>query len=256
MISIDSVAYMSKLKKMEPRQKLAFALVTLGTCIWADYVIVSVAVIFIMGFTTVCRGGVPLRTFLRLFTVPMSFLLLSVITIAVNVSELPELLLISIPLSGKWIGVTRHGLHEAAGLFLKALGAVSCLYFLSLNTPMVDVLAALRKLKAPKLLVELMGLVYRFIFVLLETSNTIITAQNARLGYTRLSTGYHALGMLASSLFIRTYKRSDELYTALESRGYDGELNVLEEPYDSSLTGCAAAAAVNTVLILASIYLK
>lgn len=256
MISTDNVAYGSKLKRTDPRQKLAFALLTLGVCIWADTAVISFSVILIMGWMTVCRGGTPLRIFVRLLLLPMSFLLISVLTIAVNLSDKPEIFMISLPFSGNWMGISETGFHDALRLFLKALGAVSCLYFLSLSTPMVDLFAALRKLRVPKLLVEMMELIYRFIFVLLETSDTIVTAQNARLGYTRLSTGYRSLSTLVSSLFIRAYKRSDDLYIALESRGYNGELNVLEEPFEGKPTGYAVTLAVNVILIMATLYLN
>ena len=256
MISIDKYAYSSKFKHTDPMQKVTFALLTLSVCLWADSLIISAAVIFIMGGMTVLRGGIPLRFFMKLLLLPMSFLLIGVFTIAVNVSEKPEELLAAISIAGTWIGFSHAGLQDALRLFLKASGAVSCLYFLSLSTPMVDLLAALRRLRLPTLLVELMGLVYRFIFVLLETANTIYNAQNCRLGYSSLSTGYRALGSLVSMLFIRSYKRSNELYTALEARGYEGELNVLEESYEKHWSWYVLALAGNVILVLSVIILK
>jgi len=225
-------------------------------CLWSDHGLISAAVIFIMGGITVLKGGTPLRFFIKLLLVPMFFLLIGVFTIAVNASKNPEGLLAAVPVVGTWIGFSHTGLQDALRLFLKALGAVSCLYFLSLSTPMVDLLAALRRLRLPKLLVEIMELVYRFIFVLLETADTIYNAQSCRLGYSSLSTGYRSLGTLASMLFIKSYKRSDELYTALESRGYDGELNVLEETYENHWSGYVLAAAVNVLLILSAMVIK
>ncbi|MCR4435101.1 MAG: cobalt ECF transporter T component CbiQ [Clostridiales bacterium] len=253
MINIDNYAYLSKLKKTDPMQKLLFALLTLGVCLWANSIAISVLVLFIMGWVTVCRGGTPPALFMKLLLVPMSFLVIGVLTIAVNASDNPGVFIFSVYAAGTHIGVSLAGIHNAVRLFFKALGAVSCLYYLSLSTPMVDLLGALRRLKVPKLLVELMGLIYRFIFVLLETADTMHTAQDSRLGYSSLSSGYRSLGALASTLFIRAYKRSDELYTALEARGYDGELNVLEEPFNVRWTGYAAAVLVNLALILAAL---
>jgi cobalt/nickel transport system permease protein len=121
---------------------------------------------------------------------------------------------------------------------------------------MVDLLALLLRLKVPKLLVELMGLIYRFIFVLLETADTMFTAQNSRLGYSSLSTGYRSLGALASTVFIRAYKRSDELYTALESRGYEGELNVLDEPFETHWIKYIVPIVINLLLIITTLFLR
>ncbi len=256
MISIDKYAYMSKLKKKDPMQKLAFALLTLGVCLWANSIAVSLAVLFIMGGYAVCKGGIPASVFMKLMLVPGSFLVIGVLTIAVNVSADRELFLFFLPISGTYIGVSQTGLRTAAQLFFKALGAVSCLYYLSLNTPMVDLLGALRRLKVPKLLVELMGLIYRFIFVLLETADTMIRAQNSRLGYSGLLPGFRSLAAMASTLFVRAYKRSDELYIALEARGYDGELNVLEEPVETHWTQYIPPVAINFMLVFVTLFFR
>lgn len=256
MIGIDKYAYASKLKKVDPMQKFVFAMLTLGVCLWANSIPVSVMVLFIMGWVTVRRGGTPFGFFIKMLLIPMTFLVIGVATIAVNASDTPAGFLLSIPVGKLFIGVSGTGIVYALQLFFKALGAVSCLYCLSLSTPMVDVLAVLRRLKVPGLMVELMSLIYRFIFVFLETADTMYTAQDSRLGYSTLANGYRSLGALASTLFIRAFKKSDDLYTALEARGYDGELNVLEVPFEKYWWGYAAALLVNVFLILAALWIR
>jgi len=257
MIFIDRYAFSSKLKASDPLQKVVFALLTLSVCLWADNAAISALVVFIMGGIIVFKGGTPFRFFVKLMLVPMSFLLLGVFAIAVNISGSSEGLPAAAPVAGIWVGFSPAGLKDAGRLFLKALGCVSCLYFLALSTPIADLLAALKKLRLPKLLTELMGLVYRFVFILTETAASIHHAQNCRLGYSSFSAAYRSLGSLASTLFIRSFKRSNELYTALEARGYEGELNVLEEKkYSGKWSGYIIAAAVNALLILLAVILK
>ena len=123
---------------------------------------------------------------------------------------------------------------ESVKVLFRSLAAVSCLYFLSLSTPIVELLSVLRKLKVPKLFIELMSLIYRFIFIILDTVNMIYISQNSRLGYSNLKTGYNSLGKLIGSLFLSSYKRSQDMYTALESRCYDGDINVIENTYKIS----------------------
>lgn len=256
MINIDKYAYMSRFKHINPMKKFIFALLTLGVCLWANSILTSCIIILIMGGITVFKGGTPISLFIKLMLVPMSFLIIGVLTIAINVSDHQSIFLFSTAIAGTHIGVSQTGIQDAMRLFFKAMGSVSCLYYLSLGTPMVDILAVLRRLKVPKLMVEMMGLIYRFIFVLLETADTMVTAQNSRLGYTSLSTGFRSLGALASTLFVRAYKRSDELYTALEARGYDGELNVLEEKFEARWTEYILPMAINLLLILETLFLK
>ncbi len=256
MTNIDKYAYSSKLKHTAPLKKLIFAMLALAVCLWADSVPVSVLVLFIMGWCTVYKGGTPVALFIKLMLVPVTFLIIGVLTIAINASGNKDIFLFSIAAFGTHLGVSQSGMQQAALLFFKSTGAVSCLYFLSLSTPIVDLLAVLRRLKVPKMMIELMGLIYRLIFVLLETADTIYTAQSSRLGYANLISAYRSLAVLASSLFIRAYKRSDELYTALESRGYDGELSVLEEPFETHWTEYIPPVTINLVLVFIALLLK
>lgn len=54
---------------------------------------------------------------------------------------------------------------------------------------------------------------------------------------------------MLTMLLVRALKRSDDLYTALESRGYSGELTVLEEDYIHSRSLTVATVLVNLMLI-------
>lgn len=256
MIYIDKYAYISKLKNQDPMYKFIFCMLTLGMCLWANSIIVSFMVLFIMGWYTVCKGGIPFTLFMKLLVLPMSFLIIGVLTIGINVSEKQSVFLFYISAFGTNIGVSQTGIQSAMRLFFRALGAVSCLYYLSLSTPMVDILQVLGKLRIPKLFIELMGLIYRFIFVLLETADIMFTAQKSRMGYSSFSSGYRSLAALASTLFIRSYKRSDELYTALEARGYDGELNVLEEYFETERLQYVAPIIINLFLATMTMILR
>ncbi|UWG98460.1 cobalt ECF transporter T component CbiQ [Dehalobacter sp. DCM] len=251
MINIDKYAYASKLSKTNPMEKMALALLTLCVCLWANSILLSVTVLLIMSWLTVKKGGIPLPFFLKLMLIPMSFLILGVLMIAFQIVNDPHQFILAFPVFGFYLGFSKPGMETAIQLFFKALGAVSCLYYLSLNTPMVDLLSALRKLKCPQLMLEMMSLIYRFIFVLMETAETMYTAQNSRLGYSSLKAGYRSLGMLASTLFIRAYKRSDDMYTAMEARGYDGKIAVLEEIAPFSWRRFLATIIMNVGLITA-----
>ena len=89
---------------------------------------------------------------------------------------------------------------------------------------MVDLTEQLRRWHVPVLFVELMTLVYRFIFVLLETTQAMRTAQEARLGYSSVGRWLRSVGMLASNLYLRANTRATNLFTALSARGYTGDL--------------------------------
>jgi cobalt/nickel transport system permease protein len=255
-INTDTYAYKSKLKQIDPKEKLFFTVLTMGVCLWANSIPVSIGVILIMCLSTVYGGGLPVSVFIKLLRIPLSFLAIGVLSIAITTTHDQNSFLFSLHFFESYIGVSQEGIDTAARLFFKSLGSVSCMYYLSLNTPVVDLLATLRTLKIPKLLVELMSLIYRYIFVLLDTADKIFTAQNSRSGYSSISSAYHSLGILVSKLFVNAYKRSDCLYTALEARGYDGEINVLEEPFRNHWMGYLRSLFINILLVTFCISLR
>jgi len=256
MLNIDQLAYSSKLIKTDAMEKLFLAVATIFVSLWLNSIISSIIVLYVMTWMTVRKGGTPLAFFLKLMMVPMPFLLIGVLTVSVSWSASGGQFLLSLPFCNTYFGVTKNGLVTASYLFFRVLSAVSCLYFLSLSTPMVELLFALRKLKCPSLFLELMSLIYRFIFVFMETAQKIYIAQNSRLGYASFATSFKSLGTLVSTLFFRTYKRSDELYSALESRGYEDELRVLEEPRDRHYANYLQAAGFNVFLLLAALLFR
>jgi len=252
MISIDKLAYTSELKNVNPMEKFIFAMVTIIVCISLNNIAVSIIILLLMASITVFKGKLPLKNYIQLMSLPLAFLIMGVITIAVNVVSTNKGLIFSFSIFDIRLGCTWDSISIAARLFLKSLASVSCLYFLTLTTPIFEVLSVLRKLKVPKLFVELMGLIYRFIFVLLDTVNMIYISQNSRLGYSTYRTGLSSLGKLVTSLFLSAYKRSQNIYTAMESRCYDGEINLLENHYKRSYKNIFLIIVVELILIVIS----
>ncbi len=112
---------------------------------------------------------------------------------------------------------------------LRTFGAVSALYFLTLSTPAGEVVRLLGKLHVPGIVTELMYLIYRYIFIMMDTQGRIRTAAESRLGYRDFITSCKTFGASLGNLLVITLKRSGAYYDAMESRGYDGELLFMEE---------------------------
>ena len=71
----------------------------------------------------------------------------------------------------------------------------------------------------PRLLIELMMLIYRFVFILLHTASAIMTAQEARLGNRDYRTQLRAFGKMLTALFFISLRKANALYDAMEARG-------------------------------------
>ncbi|MFV0467074.1 MAG: cobalt ECF transporter T component CbiQ [Lachnospiraceae bacterium] len=228
MHSIDQYAYHSKLRNWNPVVKCIYSVFCIILCIALKNIPVSLAVFAGNTILITVIGKSPMRGYLKSLRIPATFLLLSTAAILFHISENP-MDGFAIPIGSFYITNTRDQLFYGLQLLTTAIASVTGLYALSFTTPMTDVLMALRKMHCPDLLVELMLLIYRFIFLLQETAHQIQISQQSRLSNQTLRTQFKSFGLLGSSLFILAMKRSFAIYDAMESRCFQGTLNVLEE---------------------------
>ena len=231
MILIDKYAYASKLAEVSPKAKILFSMLPLLICICLNSIIVSSITIVIMAFTTVKYGKLPFSKYIKFMLIPLGFLLIGTITILINRFTLEHTLLIGVNIGKYAYGIDTESVIKSSKLVMKALGAVSCMYFLSLNTPMSDLFQVLSSTRLSPIIVSLMELIYRYIFVLLDEVERMIIAKDSRLGNCNFKTTLKSTGELISMLFLRAYQRSDRIYAALESRGYNGKFTALEYVY-------------------------
>lgn len=207
-----------------------------------------------MAGVVVLLAGIPWKFYGKLLLVPGSFLIIGLVAVAVSVTREPCQFLWGTYLGDYAVGITKAGLDTAVNLFFRSLGAVSCLYFLSLTTPMTEMVGLLRKLRVPALVVELITLIYRLIFILLEMAGQIYTAQSSRLGYRSMRTGFTALSQLILSMFIKSYRQSQNMYDSLVARCYDGQLHFIEDKRNWSLCHVLVIVAVEAVLAAWALY--
>ncbi|MCK7484444.1 MAG: cobalt ECF transporter T component CbiQ [Bacillus subtilis] len=216
-------------------EKFIFAITTLILCVFLSSPLISVTVLALNSLILIYKAKIKPDCYLKLMTIPFYFLIVGTVTILFT-SITPDIKAIfSFNIFYFELGITSNSLDQAANVFLKALASVSCLYFLVLTTPLTDIIHVLRKLKLPELFLELMELIYRLIFILLETAQKIYNSQNSRLGYSSLKNSFKSLGYLISNLFTLSFHRANQLFISLESRGYSGSINVLENEWKISL---------------------
>ena len=255
MITIDKLCYHSKLRYVNAGEKFAFTIITLLLCVISRSIVIACIVLTATGILTVYKGGVPFFRYIHFMTVPLAFLILSTLAIMFNISRTP-LDLFAIPIGNWYLTSSRDSFRYSLQLILTALSSVSCLYFLSFSTPMPDILNVLGSIHCPKLLIELMLLIYRFIFVLMSVASAITTSQQSRLGNKDYKTSLKSFSGMASVLFIRSFKRANALYDAMESRCYDGTIHVLNETFPPKKKNMIAIAVFEIVLLSLTVLIK
>jgi cobalt/nickel transport system permease protein len=228
MDSIDYYAYASPMRDWNPQFKAVTAVTSLLFCIGANDRKVSALVLLAMAGITILAGGVPWKDYMALLKIPLAFLLLGTAAVVIDLSPVPHGRVV-VAVRGIYLYLTEGGTELALGLVLKALAALSAMYMLVLSTPVSEIICVIRKLHVPKIILELMNMIYRFIFVMMDTQYSMKRAAESRLGYCDFKTSCRSFGSIAGNLFVVSLKKADIYYDALTARCYDGELLFLEE---------------------------
>lgn len=176
-----------------------------------------VAIAVSIGIALLATRVNPLE-YARVLAVPVGFLAVSGIAIAVNVTRGP---------SGLGLTVTHGSLVAARDVTVRAIGATSAALLLALTTPVPQLVGALRNAGVPREIVEIMVLVYRFSFALEGAARATVRAQTARLGFASRASAQRSVGLFAATLFSKAMDRAARLDLALASRGGTERLDTL-----------------------------
>jgi len=118
------------------------------------------------------------------------------------------------------ISVSQQGLETFATVSAKAILGTLSAVVLGATTSFPDVLHALERLKAPKLLILIAAFMYRYLFTIIDEVQRMRAALAAR-GYApKHALQAQAIGRVATALFLRTYERAERVHLAMLARGW------------------------------------
>ena len=227
---MDVYARRSRLCKENPVCKAAASILLLILCICSKSPLLPIGLFVFLSIVIIAAGGVKPREYISLLGLPAVFLLLSGLTLLWDFyQQLPNEAVLMIPFFGGWLAVVPAAQSLSMLVLSRALGAVSCLYFLSLSTPLPEVLEVFRRIHVPSVVVMLAVLIYRYIFILLETFRNMKNSAASRLGYHGLKRSLRTTGMVYGELLANSFRRAGACFDAMESRCYTGYMTFLTE---------------------------
>jgi cobalt/nickel transport system permease protein len=213
------------LQQLDPRVKVVGLLSLLVAAALAHHVTVILG-IFTFALTLALLSRVPVQT---LVTRVWFGALLFTGTIALPAIFItPGRVLLRVPLLN-W-PVTEQGVRSAIFLITRVETAATISVLLILTTRWTHVLKALRVLRVPVVFVVILGMTYRYIFLLLATARSMFESRRSRtigvmLGAERRRIAAASVGVLMG----KTFQLSNEVYLAMQSRGFRGEVYTLDE---------------------------
>ena len=232
---IDTAAYACRWRGVAPQAKALFALAGVVAAWTARNPGVLGLLALLSMLVTLLGARVAVRTYLAVLLAPLGFLLLSCLTMLASPA-------------GGWHW-TPALLPAVAVTALRSLAVLAALLGLVLTTPMPDLLALLRRLRVPELLLDLMALSYRMLFVLRQAWEEGVTAQSARLGYRGWRHAWRSTGLLAGQMAVQVWQRAAALQMAADARGYQGTLRFLPAAYPRARRQNAYAVLAGALLL-------
>ena len=226
-IQLDTLAYSNRLRHLPPAQKLWFALTVLLLALVTHYP-VQISILLWMSCWSVVYAGIPWRIYGSMILGVMTFLITSMPALAIEYagtispSIQPDILW-QIAGWGGHIYLSRQGSIHAIEVLIRSLASTSALFFIVLTIPAIDLATTAQKIRCPSILIELALLVYRFIFLLADTAQKIVTAQISRGGYRIQRLRMHSLNLLVRQLIQRTASRYQQLTLGVKARGFQQE---------------------------------
>ena len=143
-----------------------------------------------------------------------------------------------VPVHAGW-PVTEQGVRTASYLLLRAETAVSLSTLLVLTTRWAHILKALRVLRLPVVFVVILGMTYRYLFLILETALNMFESRESRtVGVLEPSDRRRLATATAGVLLSKSYHLSADVHLAMQSRGFRGEVYMLDDFEMRPIDGC------------------
>lgn len=230
---LDQFAKRSPLNRFDPRVKLASVVVLIAAIAFLRNPLpLFLCLAFLLALAAVSR--VPARHMAKTYLMALPFIVFSSLTL--------------------WYS---SGAEEGATMFLRISGSVLALIVLVTTTPFFELLKALRWYRLPAIISSVILFTYRFIFVFVDELERMKLARQARGfagGRSLLSTAaLRTIAYTAGMILVRSSTRANDIYDALLSRGYMGEVRTLSSFKAGSTDAAFAATFVGIAFLSLSI---
>lgn len=240
-VSDESAALSSGLlQKIDARAKVP-ALIALLVVAAFQHSIAALAVCYLFCIILAVFSRISFRRFAGVwFVVPLftvGIMLPSVFNIITKGNPVWIITRFSTPHLGPWhlpeyLAVTDTGLIIAGRMVLRTAACVSIVVLLTATTRLSSLFKGLRSLGVPKVFVVLLGMMVRYLGIVAGAAEEMHLAKLSRTigcADAKQERNWAAAGI--GALFRRSYALSMSIHMAMLSRGYTGEIKLLDEPH-------------------------
>ncbi|MGL5650964.1 MAG: cobalt ECF transporter T component CbiQ [Paraclostridium sp.] len=226
MLEIDNCAYLNNIKDVNPLTKLGITFIGVIASMLTQNANIHILIMLFMTALILFIARVDVKLYIRCLKIPIIFLIIGIGLNLINISFENKDYIFNVNILGLYIGTTEFAVKSSVNILLRAMSCIISIYFLILTTPFNQLIIVLKKLHIPHTLIELMILIYRFIFIFIEEAEEIYKSQQLKFGYTNLRTSYNSMSLLIKTLFFRMMRRYEDMSISLDIKLYDGKFHV------------------------------
>jgi cobalt/nickel transport system permease protein len=219
--NLDSVAQQSAFRHINTGTKLILALGSLILCLISPSPVVPLISGIILSLVLVMPARISPLLYGELLLGPAIFALMSVIVLLFMLGGGDVIWRFNpVPLIN--LTITTGSLRGSTLVLCRVFGCSISLFFIALTTPITDLFNGMKRIGIPIELIDLMMIIYRYIFIVYAQAVEIWQAQVMRLGYSRPREAIRSFSMLCGMLFISSWNAGEDLIRAMDCRCYDG----------------------------------
>lgn len=230
MFGEDVASARGVLQRIDPRVKL-LSLIGLLVVAGLSHSMITLAVMYAATLVLARASALPVGFFIkRVWLFVPIFTGIVVLPATLSVVTPGDIVLTLWHWHGTAQGITMQGLIAAGRVVARVAVSISLVVLLTLTTPWIRLLAALRSLGVPRIFILIIGMAYRYIFLLLTSVTDMYQARQARTpGTPKHDRSARAfLGASVGTLLGKASQLSEEVHQAMTARGYRGDAKTLE----------------------------
>jgi cobalt/nickel transport system permease protein len=225
---LEDIAQKNGLREVNTYLKLMTGLGAILLCLISTSYIPPLFIALVLTGAILFLARVDVKTYAELFIVPVWFAVMSVAGI-ILISGGHDIFWRWDILPTFSLSITRESINQGMFVFCRVIGGMSAICFISLSTPMTDIFTVFRQCKVPEIVIDLMMIIYRTIFIILDQVIQIYHAQVMRLGYSTWHESIHSFASLCGAAFIASWNSGEDLIRAMDARCYDGKFAIMGE---------------------------
>ncbi len=215
---IDITANTNKLTHIDYKIKMMVGIILLTISLIVNNAYIQLGIIIGVLIILIMIARISPKIILRVYKMPLGFILLSVIVMMVGFSNDTSIFHNEFKIGSVYIGITKPGFANAIKTLFRTFSAISSTLFIALTTPLNQQIKGFKLIRIPDVVIQQMVLIYRFISVFFNEMHEMEDAIKLRTGYKKRSLWLRSSAVLASSLFMRIMKSFDDWKNALELR--------------------------------------